>query len=160
MCFNPSWSVYLVTDDDGGVDRAAHQGLGDDVKVGLGGGGRVTDGDPHVDQAGELLLETLDGLGETLELLDLDLGLLLVHINNLELVAVRLEPLLDSLQELQLPLLDDVPGDSPELSILPDLVGRPGADGLAIDVDVRLLSDIKPDDGAVLMREYPNNILN
>ena len=101
-------------------------------------------------QAGELLLETLDGLRETLELLDLNLGLLLVHINNLELISVRLEPLLDSLEELELPLLDDVPGDGPELGVLPDLVRGPGAHGLTIDIDIRLLSDIKPDDGAVL----------
>ena len=152
--------MYLVIEDDGSVDGCSHQGVAQGVEVLLEGRGRVTHGYPHVDKAGELLLETLDGLGETLELLDLDLGLLLVNVNNLELVAVRLEPLLDSLQELQLPLLDDVPGDSPELGVLPNLVGRPGADGLAIDVDVRLLSDIKPDDGAILMREYPNYILN
>ena len=148
--FNPC-IIYLVTDDDGGVDRAAHQGLADDVEVSLGGGSGVTDRDPHVDQARELLLEALDGLGETLDLLDLNLGLLLVHVNNLELVTVHLKPLLDSLQELQLPLLDDVSGDGSKLGILPDLVGRPGADGLTIDIDIWLLSDIKPDDGAILM---------
>ena len=143
-------SHYLVTDDDGGVDGAAHQGLADDVEVGLGGSGGVTHGDPHVHQTRELLLEALDGLRETLELLDLYLGLLLVHINNLEFIPVSLEPLLDSLEELQLPLLDDVPGDGPELGVLPDLVGGPGAHGLTIDIHIRLLSDIKPDDGAVL----------
>ena len=53
-------------------------------------------------------------------------------------------------QELLLVLVQLVGGDVAELGVLPDLVGGPGADGLTIDIDIRLLSDIKPDDGAVL----------
>ena len=41
-------------------------------------------------------------------------------------------------------------GDVAELSVLADLVWRPGADGVAVDVDVGLLPHVQPDDAAIL----------
>merc|ERR1719397_2230446 len=93
----------------------------------LGSGG-VTDGDPPVNQTGELLLQTLHGLAETLQLLNLNLRLFLVDVNHLQLATVGALPPLN--------LLDNVPGDISQFSVLSDLVRRPGTDGLTIDVDV------------------------
>ena len=41
-------------------------------------------------------------------------------------------------------------GDVAELSVLADLVWRPGADGVAVDIDARLLTHVQPDDAAIL----------
>ena len=141
---------YLVIEDDGGVDGASHQGVAQGVKVLLEGGGRVADGDPHVDEAGELLLETLDDIVKSDNGLDLNLVLLLVDINMLEFSCIILHLSLADPDELRLVLLDGVPGDVAELSVLADLVGRPGAQRLAVDIDHGLLSQVEPDDLAVL----------
>merc|ERR1719273_1441008 len=77
----------LVVDDDGGVDGGADQGVADDVKVGLIGGGGVAHGDPHVHKAGEVSLQALDDLREGLQVLDLDLLLLLADGEVLQLAA-------------------------------------------------------------------------
>merc|ERR1719480_56712 len=63
----------LVIDNDGGVDGGADQGLADDVKVSLQGGGGVADRNSPVDQSRELLLQALNDLAQALELLDLNL---------------------------------------------------------------------------------------
>ena len=41
-------------------------------------------------------------------------------------------------------------GNVSELGVFADLVGRPGADGVAVDVDDRLLTHVHPDDLSVL----------
>ena len=41
-------------------------------------------------------------------------------------------------------------GDVSQLCVLADLVWRPGADGVAVDVDVGLLPHVQPDDAAIL----------
>jgi hypothetical protein len=43
-----------------------------------------------VHQAGELLLQALNGRGESLQVSDLEVGLLLVDVNDLELVLIAL----------------------------------------------------------------------
>merc|ERR1719397_1085699 len=115
----------------------------------LGAAG-VKDGDPPVNQTGELFLQTLHGLAETLQLLNLNLRLFLVDVNHLQLATVGALPPLNLFEKLHLILLDNVPGDISQFSVLSDLVRRPGTDGLTIDVDVRFLSQIEPDDRPVL----------
>merc|ERR1719309_9129 len=95
-----SGQTDLAVDDDGAVDGGALEGLADGVEVGLDGGGGVAHGDPHVDKSGELLLESLDNLGEGDELLDFDLILLLVDVEVLKLVVVALGASLDDAEEL------------------------------------------------------------
>ena len=51
-----------------------------------------------MDQAGVLLLDSLDGLAEALQLLHLELELLLVDVHRLELAAVIRHPALSSSQ--------------------------------------------------------------
>ena len=46
--------------------------------------------------------------------------------------------------------MKELTGDVSELSVLADLVGGPGANGVAVDVDVGLLPHVEPDDAAVL----------
>merc|ERR1719480_268855 len=75
----------LVIDDDRGVDAGADQGVHHDVEVSLQGGSRVADRNSPVNKSRELLLEALNGLAQALELLDLNLGLLLVNVDHLEL---------------------------------------------------------------------------
>merc|ERR1712020_322866 len=140
----------LVVDDDGGVDGGADQGVADDVEVSLVGSSRVADGDPHVHKAGEVGLQAFNGLGEGLQVLDLNLLLLLADGEVLQLASVLLGASLHHLLELQLVGLDGVPGDISKLGVLSDLVGRPGADGLTVDIHVGLLPQVQPDDGAVL----------
>ena len=98
--------------------------------------------------------------------LDLNLRLLLVDVNHLQLATISLLSSLDLFQELHLVLLDNVPGDISKLCVLSNLeegiycnlmindniflIWRSGADRLSIDVDIRLLSQVEPDDGTVL----------
>merc|ERR1719220_1868495 len=140
----------LVVDDDGGVDGGADQGVADDVEVCLVGSRRVADRDSHVNEAREVSLQAFDHFGEGLQVLDLNFLLLLGDGEVLQLATVLLGASLNHLLELQLISLDRVPGNISKLSILSDLVGRPGADGLAVDVHVGLLPQVQPDDGAVL----------
>merc|ERR1711936_185654 len=96
------------------------------------------------------LLQTFDSLAEALQLLHLDLGLLLVDINNLQLSTVGALPSLALPGEGRLLCLDDVPGDGTKLSILSDLVGRSGTHGVTVHIDGGLLPQVEPDDGAIL----------
>ena len=48
-------NINLVADDDRAVDGGAHEGLYEDVKVGLSWGGRVAHRDSHVVQTREVL---------------------------------------------------------------------------------------------------------
>ena len=80
-----------------------------------------------MDQADELLFQLLHVGAQGLDVLDLDLTLLLVDVNKLKLSDVLLSPGLADLEEGNLLLLDHVPGDVAELSVLADLVGRSGA---------------------------------
>ena len=141
-----SGQTDLAVDNDGAVDGGTLQGLAQVVEVILGGGGRVAHGDSHVNQAGELLLQGLNDGGQSLQLLDLQLGLLLVDINDLELVTVALGAALQNSDEFLLVLLDGVAGDVTELGILTDLVGGPGAHGAAVHVNNGLLAHVQPDD--------------
>ena len=154
-----SGETDLVGDDDGGVDGGAEEGLADDVEICLFRSSRVADRDPPVDETGVLLLQTFDSLAETLQLLHLNLGLLLVDVDHLQLAAVGALPSLHHLEELHLVRLDDVPGDVAQLGVLSDLVGRSGTHGLPVDVDVRLLPHVEPDDGAVLGVDRPADLL-
>ena len=112
-----------------------------------------------MDQAGIFLLQTFHSLAETLQFLHLNLGLLLVDVYNLQLPAVGALPSLYLLEELDLVSLDNVPGDVAQLGVLSDLVGRSSTHGLPVDVDVRLLSHVEPDDGAVLGVDRPADLL-
>merc|ERR1712165_572596 len=154
-----SGETDLVGDDDGGVDGGTEEGLADDVEICLFRSSRVADRDPPVDETGVLLLQTFDSLAETLQLLHLNLGLLLVDVHHLQLPAVGALPSLHHLEELHLVRLDDVPGDVAQLGVLSDLVGRSGTHGLPVDVDVRLLPHVEPDDGAVLGVDRPADLL-
>ena len=53
--------------------------------------------------------------------LNLNLGLLLVDVDDFQLATICTLPSLNLLQELHLILLDDVPGDVPQLGVLSDL---------------------------------------
>merc|ERR1711997_287975 len=134
----------LVVDDDGGVDGGAHQGADHDVEVSLQGGPRVANGDSPVDEAGVLLLQSLDGGAEGLDALHLDLRGVLVDVNVLQLPTVGLGALLAGLDEAHLLLLDAVPGDIAELGVLSDLVWRSGAQGLSVDINGWLLPQVEP----------------
>merc|ERR1719468_665920 len=136
----------LAVNNDGAVNCRALQGLAKVVEVALSGGGRVAHGDSHVNKAGELFLQALNDGGQSLQLLDLQLRLLLVDINNLQLVAVALSTALQNSEEFLFVLLHGVTGDVTELSILTDLVGGSGADGAAVHINNRLLAHVKPDD--------------
>ena len=70
-----------------------------------------------MDQSGVLLLQALDGGAQALQLLDLNLGLLLVDIHNLQLATVDALPALALSGEGCLLGLDDVPGDGAELEV-------------------------------------------
>ena len=91
----------LVINDDRGVDAGADQGVDHDVEVSLQGGGGVTHGDSPVNKSGELLLKAFNGLAQALQLLDLNLGLLLVNVDNLKLAAIDalLDALIDALTD-------------------------------------------------------------
>merc|ERR1712165_27254 len=141
-----SGETDLAVDNDGAVDSGALQSLAKSVEVSLSGGSRVADGDPLVDQAGELLLEPLNGQGEGGQLLDLDLVFRLVDINVLELAIVALGAALHDSHELLLVLLDGVASDVAELGVLSDLVRGTSADGVAVHVHDRLLAHVEPDD--------------
>merc|ERR1719348_2211953 len=141
----PTWSLTMT-----GVDGGAGESLDDDVEVGLEGSGGITHRDPPVDKAGELLLQALDDLAQTFQLLDLDLTGLLVDVDHLQFASVVVLPHLALLEEFHLVGLGDVSGDVPELGVLADLVGGAGADGLSVNVDIRLLAQVEPDDGTVL----------
>ena len=78
----------MIIDNDRGVDTGSNKSLDDGVKVCLKRGGRVTDRDPHVNQARVLLLQTLDCFAQSLHLLDLYLLLLLADGHVLQLVSV------------------------------------------------------------------------
>merc|ERR1719193_938488 len=136
----------LAVDNDGAVDSRALQGLAHSVKVRLCWGSRVAHRDPHVDKAGVFLLQALDHLGKGEELLNLNLGLLLVDIDVLELAIVALGAALNNSEELLLVLLDRVASDIAKLGILTDLVGGTGTDGVAIHINDGLLSHVEPDD--------------
>merc|ERR550519_202392 len=101
-------------------------------------------------KAGEVGLQPFNGLREGLQVLDLNLLLLLADGEVLQLASVLLGTSLHHLLELQLVGLDGVPGDISKLGVLSDLVGRPGAEGLTVDIHVGLLPQVQPDDGAVL----------
>ena len=115
--------MYLVIEDDWGVDGGSHQGVAQGVKVLLERRGRVTDGYPHMDEAGELLLEALDDIVKSDNGLDLHLILLLVDVHILELFRIILHLSLANSDELSLVLLQLVPGDIAELRVLTDLGG-------------------------------------
>ena len=77
-----------------------------------------------------------------------------------ESLSVISAPLFAGLEELHLALLDAVPGDGAELRVLPDLAGRPRADGGPVNIHVRLLAHVEPDDRPVLGRaDLANNSL-
>merc|ERR1711936_1474 len=76
--------------------------------------------------------------------------LLLVDINHLELSSSDTLPALALPEEGGLLGLDDVPGDIAQLGVLSDLVGRASTDGVTINVDSGFLSEVEPDDGAIL----------
>ena len=97
-----------------------------------------------------LLLQTLNDLAQALEFLDFNLRLLLVDINNLQFSSIQSLPSLTLSKEGSLLSLDNVSGDVSQLSVLSNLVWRPGTDWLTIDIDIRLLSHVKPDDGSIL----------
>ena len=113
--------MNLVIEDDGSVDGSSHQGVTQGVKVLLEGRGGVTHWNPHVDEAGELLLETLDDIVKSDNGLDLNLILLLVNIDTLEFTIIILHLALADPDKLSLVLLDGVPGDVAELSVLANL---------------------------------------
>ena len=68
----------------------------------------------------------------------------------MKVLVLMSPPLFARLEELDLALLDDVPGDGAELGVLPDLVGRAGADRGPVNIHVRLLAHVEPDDRPVL----------
>ena len=105
--------MNLVIEDDGSVDGSSHQGVTQGVKVLLEGRGGVTHWNPHVDEAGELLLETLDDIVKSDNGLDLNLILLFIDIHILELVGIIFHLSLAHPDELSLVLLQLVPGDIP-----------------------------------------------
>merc|ERR1712045_84764 len=82
--------------------------------------------------------------------LDLNLVLLLVDINKLELAVIVLHLSFANTNKLSLILLELLPLNIAKLSVLSDLVGRPGAERLPIDIDGRLLPQVEPDNLAVL----------
>merc|ERR1719282_1154853 len=145
-----SAQTNLIVDDDRGVDAGANQGVAHDVEVRLLGGSRVADRDPPVNQTRILLLQTLNHLAQTLQFLNLNLRLFLVDVHNLQLATIDGLPALDLLQEVELVGLDDVPGDVSQLSVLSNLVGRSGTHRFSIDIHIRLLPHVEPDDGAIL----------
>merc|ERR1712241_1553256 len=128
-----SGQTNLVIDNDGSVDAGAHQGVDNDVKVSLQRSTRVAHGHPHVEQAGVLLLQLLNMGAQGLDVLDLNLLGILVDVHILELATILLSPGLAGLLEGNLLFLDRVTGDIAKLSVLSDLVGRPGAEGLTVD---------------------------
>merc|ERR1711917_65572 len=113
-----SGETDLAVDNDGAVDGGALQSLAKSVEVSLSGGSRVADGDPLVDQAGELLLEPLNDQGEGGQFLDLHLVFRLVDVDVLELAIVALGATLHNSHELLLVLLDGVTSDIAELGVL------------------------------------------
>merc|ERR1719228_2034972 len=149
----------LVGYNDWGVDGGADQGVADDVEVCLQRGGRVTDRNTPVNEAGKVSLGTLHGFREGLQLLNLDLLLLLGDGDILELAAVLLHAALNHLEELGLISFDEVAGDGSKLCIFSNLVWRPGTDWLAVDIHVGLLPQVKPDDGAVLGVDRSGDLL-
>merc|ERR550534_154961 len=142
----------MVSHNDWGVDGGADQGVADDVKVRLKRGGRVADRDTPVNQAREISLSSLHCFGESLQLLNLNLFLLLGDGDILQLTTVLLHTAFHHLEELSLIRLDKITGDGSKLSILSNLVGGPGTDRLPIHIHVGLLSQVEPDDGSILWK--------
>jgi len=140
-----SGETNLAVNNDGAVDSGSLEGLADIVEVSLSGSSRVADGDSHVDKSGELLLKTLNDLGKGGKLLDFNFTLLLVDINVLELVIISLGTSLNNSEELLFVLLNTIASDVTELSVLTNLVGRAGTDGIAIHIHNRLLAHVEPD---------------
>merc|ERR1719402_1346802 len=138
----------LAVDDDGCGDGGALQRLGQGVEVSLEGSSRVADGDAVVCEAGVGLLDVLDDIVKRFDFLDIQHLLLLEDVEDLEFAIGDLT--FNDLYKLQFVVLDGVPGDVAELSVLAYLVWWPGADGGAVDVDDRLLPHVDPDNLAVL----------
>merc|ERR1719397_1304146 len=140
----------LVVEDDGGAGAGPHQGAHQGIEIRLIWGSRVADGNPHVDQARELLLQAFHHIVQRGQSLHLQLFLHLVDVDHLELSLSVLHPSFTHTHELRLVFLESVPGHVAELSVLPDLVGRAGADGLTVNIDARLLAQVEPDDLSIL----------
>ena len=104
-CFLASES-YLAIDDDWAVDWSSQEGVAEAVEVDLQRGGRVADGDTLVSQAWEGFLGQLHNLGESHEFLDLDFGLLLVDVDDLDLAIGDLHAGPQDADELLLLFLD------------------------------------------------------
>merc|ERR1711928_183428 len=64
-----------------------------------------------------------------------------------------------TLKKLGLIGLDEVTGDSSKLGIFSNLVWRPCANWLAVDIDIRLLPQVQPDDWAVLGVDRAGHLL-
>ena len=150
---------HLTVDNDRGADPRAHQGGQDGVVIPLQRGGGVTDGDPQVDQLGILLLQLLHHGAQSDDLLSLHGVFLLVHVHILQLTVGVLDPAIDHPQEFFLIHLQVLRGDIPELSVLSDLVGWPGAHRVTVNIDYWLLPHVQPDDLAVLGVQSPSHLL-
>merc|ERR1712156_1037267 len=103
-----------------------------------------------MNQTGKLLLETLNDIMEGDNGLDFNLVLLLVNINKLELAVIVLHFSFANANKLSLILLELLSLNIAKLGVLPDLVGRPGAERLPIDIDRGFLPQVEPDDLAIL----------
>merc|ERR1719195_907643 len=145
-----SGQSHLIIENDGGVDGCSHKCVAQSVKILLQGRCRVANRDPHVNQTRKLLLESLNDIMEGDNGLDLNLILLLVNINKLELAIIVLHLSFAYTNKLSFILLQLLPLNIAKLGVLSDLVGRPGAERLPIDIDRRLLPQVEPDDLAIL----------
>merc|ERR1719289_173516 len=141
----PTWSLMMM-----GVDAGSDEVLADCVKVGDAGGSGVAHWNPEVDEAREGLLQPLDHILQGLQVLDLHLVLLLADVDILQLVGVLLHATFNYPHELGFVGIESCSGDSAKLSVLADLVWWPRTDGGSIDVHIRLLPHVQPDDLTIL----------
>merc|ERR1719397_1844862 len=140
----------LGVDDDGGVDASSYEVLADCVKVGDAGGSGVANWNPEMDEAREGLLQALDHILQGLQVLDLHLVLLLADVDILQLVGILLHATFNHPHELGFVGIESCSGDSAKLGVLANLVWWPRADGSSVDVHIRLLPHVQPDDLAIL----------
>merc|ERR1719481_290104 len=119
----------------------------------------VADWNPHVDKTREVSLGLLHNLRQRFKLLCFSLMFLLVDVNILEFATILLHSSLSYSDKLHLICLDTVSGDITQLCILTNLVWRSSTDGFTIDINHGFLSQVQPNDLALLGVNLASDLL-
>ena len=112
-----------------------------------------------MNKARKLLLQSFNDIMESYNRLDFNLILLLVDIHKLEFSIVVLHFSFTHSDKLYLIFLHFVPGDISKFSIFSNFIWRSSTEWLTIDIYTGLLSQIEPDNLAILRINSTTNFL-